>query len=80
VKHDLENLRRDTIALLTKIEREDAEARAQERVRAAVAEALVEHERNRPAPVPKRSEMSTAAKAKYISEHGSAQYLALPWK
>jgi hypothetical protein len=58
MKHDFENLRRETVQLLSRIERENAAEREQERVRAAVAEALVEHERNRPAPVPKRSEMS----------------------
>jgi hypothetical protein len=80
VKHDIERLRRETVELLSRIERDDAEARAQERIRAAVEEALDEHEKRRPAPQPKRSEMNTAAKARYIREHGGQAYLALPWK
>ena len=80
MKHDIERLRRETVELLAKIEREEAEARAQERIRAAVEEALVEHEAKRPPPLPKRSEMSTTMKAKYIRQFGGENYLKLPWK
>jgi hypothetical protein len=80
MKHDFERLRRETVELLGQIERREMEEREAERVRAAVAEALEEHERKRPAPEPKRSEMSTVAKAAYIREHGGENYLKLPWR
>jgi hypothetical protein len=88
---DMESLRRETVELLSKIEREEAEQRAQERIREAVDQALLEHEeRTRPTPeLPKRSLMSPLAKSKFIrsriaagrtSSEAQRDYMSLPWE
>jgi hypothetical protein len=89
MKYDLERLRRETIELLTKIERDEAEAKAQERIKTAVDQALAEHEaRTRPKPEFYRSEMSALAKSQFIrariaagrsSSEAQADYMALPF-
>jgi hypothetical protein len=88
---DIENLRRETVELLSQIERQEVEQRTQERIKAAVDEALAEHEaRMKPPPeLPKRSLMSPLAKSKFIRARIAAgrtgseaqrDYMSLPWE
>jgi hypothetical protein len=60
------------------LDEDDIEARMA-RLTARIAKAterIAEH--NKP-PVPERSRMSVREKAQFISEHGQAEYLKLPW-